>query len=52
MKPPSCYYCDEAYGQITEDEWVPECECEAREAKREAAEEAFWDRKIDEARGK
>jgi hypothetical protein len=51
-KPPSCYWCEEPYGLVDEDEWVPECDCAAREARRE---EAYWrevDRRIDEARGK
>lgn len=57
MKYDACYYCDELFTKIVGDDgevdhWEPECECEAREARRE---EAYWrevDRRIDEARGK
>lgn len=57
MRYDACYYCDEPYAVFLGDDGVvdhyePECECEAREAKRQAAEDAYWDQKINEARGK
>jgi len=52
-----CSYCDEVYAEILGDDgevdhWEPECECEARVAKDDAALERYWDLKIMEARGK
>lgn len=56
MKPLTCEYCGEHYtcwlDEDAEDVWEPECDCVERERKREIAEDAYWDRKIDEARGK